>query len=262
MVATGGWEEEEFIAKIVREKTSCEEAPHVGWTRPVDFPDQKDHTMMELQRICLREKDPEAWQLMRRKQADLRFKRQQGSERHSETPRLRFWKSWTWTEERGELKRTHRHCSRSLHSALHRHTKKCWHGYGSDGHGMGEVLRPLPVIFGQRTREAALPFRQRTPCSEDHMVIEMLRELVTDIPESWDGGCRFDVVKLLVTKVKKKNGKLTVRRFRPIAMLPTTHRPHAKGAATSGGSSTNTSYSSSAAWWNKPPGRHHFCNGL
>ena len=66
------------------------------------------------------------------------------------------------------------------------------------------------------------------------MVIEILRELDSDgndcelfsvqTDESLDRGCRQFVNQQLVTMVKKKNGKLTMRSFRLIAMLPTIYR--------------------------------------
>ena len=39
----------------------------------------------------------------------------------------------------------------------------------------------------------------------------------------------------LVTMVKKKNGKLTMKGFRPIAMLPTMYRLYSKVSTTVGG---------------------------
>ena len=83
-------------------------------------------------------------------------------------------------------------------------------------------------------------FRKRTSCAEDQVVIEMLRELDADIWETIASCFQFRLMnrwteetdKLwktqLVTMVKKKNGKLTMRGFRPIAMLPTIYRLYSK----------------------------------
>ena len=73
----------------------------------------------------------------------------------------------------------------------------------------------------------------RTSCAEDQVVIEMLRELDSDIWETIASCFQFRLMNhwteetdkswntQLVTMVKKKSGKLTMRGFRPIAMLPT-----------------------------------------
>ena len=96
-----------------------------------------------------------------------------------------------------------------------------------------EVLQSLPTIDSERVRDAACAFRKRTPCADDHLVIEMLRELVEDTWETLSRCFQFRLLNhwtedqgmlwagQLVTMVKKKNGKLTMRGFRPIAMLPT-----------------------------------------
>ena len=44
-----------------------------------------------------------------------------------------------------------------------------------------ETLESLPLIDGERVREIAWAFRNRTWCVEDQIVIEMLRELDSDI---------------------------------------------------------------------------------
>ena len=68
----------------------------------------------------------------------------------------------------------------------------------------------------------------------------MLRELDSDILETIAGSFRFRLLNhwtddtdsvwttQLVTMVKKKNGKLTMRGFRPIAMLTTIYRLYSK----------------------------------
>ena len=46
-----------------------------------------------------------------------------------------------------------------------------------------ETLEALPLIDGERIREITWAFRKRTSCAEDQVVMEMLRELVSDV---WD----------------------------------------------------------------------------
>ena len=69
-----------------------------------------------------------------------------------------------------------------------------------------EVQQSLPTIDGQRVREAAHAFRKRTSCVDDHLVIDMLRELDEDVrnirkmfpvqtAEPLDGGSGRDVGK-------------------------------------------------------------------
>ena len=96
------------------------------------------------------------------------------------------------------------------------------------------------MIDGERVREIAFAFRKRTSCAEDQVATEMLRELDSDIWETIASCFQFrlmnrwteDTDKLwktqLVTMVKKNNGKLTMRVFRPIAMLPTIYRLYSK----------------------------------
>ena len=43
-----------------------------------------------------------------------------------------------------------------------------------------EVLYSLPTVDSQRVEEAAYALRKRTSCADDHLVIEMLRELEDD----------------------------------------------------------------------------------
>ena len=47
-----------------------------------------------------------------------------------------------------------------------------------------KTLEALPVIDGERVREITWAFRKRTSCAEDHVVIEILRELDADIWET------------------------------------------------------------------------------
>ena len=96
------------------------------------------------------------------------------------------------------------------------------------------------VVDGERVREIAFAFRKRTSCAEDQVVIEMLRELDSDIWVTIASSFQFSLMKhwtddsdklwktQLVTMVKKKNVKLTMRGFRPIAMLPTIYRLYSK----------------------------------
>ena len=44
-----------------------------------------------------------------------------------------------------------------------------------------EVLEALPMIDGERVREITWAFRKRSSCAEDHVVIDMLRELEMDM---------------------------------------------------------------------------------
>ena len=96
------------------------------------------------------------------------------------------------------------------------------------------------MIDGERVREITWAFRKGTSCAEDHIVSEMLRELDADI---WETSARCFRYRLqnhwtecddqiwktqMVTMVQKKNGKLTMRGFRPIAMLPTIYRIYSK----------------------------------
>ena len=83
----------------------------------------------------------------------------------------------------------------------------------------------LPMIDGVRVREIAFNYRKRTSCAADHVVIEMLRELGSDIWETIASSYQFRLMNhwtedtesvwktQLVTMVKKKNGKLTMRGF-------------------------------------------------
>ena len=103
-----------------------------------------------------------------------------------------------------------------------------------------EVLNSLPTIDSKRVREAAYAFRKRTSCAEDHLVIEMLRGLDENMWQTLARCFHFRLLnrwtededmlwaRQLVRMVKKKNGKLTMRGFRPIAMLPTMYRLYSK----------------------------------
>ena len=83
-------------------------------------------------------------------------------------------------------------------------------------------------------------FRKRTSCAADLVVIEMLRELDSDVWETIANCFQFRLLNhwtedtdsvwktQLVTMVKKKNGKLTMWGFRPIAMLPIIYRLYSK----------------------------------
>ena len=97
------------------------------------------------------------------------------------------------------------------------------------------MLQSLPTIDGQRVREAAYAFRKRTSCADD-----LVREFDQDPWETLAKCFQFRLLnhwtedqdmlwaRQLVTMVKKKNGKLTMRGFRPIALLPTMYRLYSK----------------------------------
>ena len=53
------------------------------------------------------------------------------------------------------------------------------------------MLHSLPTIDSQRVREAAYAFRKRTSCADDHLVIEMPRELDEDTWETLAKCCQF-----------------------------------------------------------------------
>ena len=102
-------------------------------------------------------------QVMRRTQADSVFKKavDMGAPSRLQGPHLRpvlrSWRNWdqmAWTRGR-----------RSSRWMLQRWP---W-----------EVLQ----VHSQRVREAASAFRKRTSCADDHLVIEMLRELDEDVWE-------------------------------------------------------------------------------
>ena len=102
-----------------------------------------------------------------------------------------------------------------------------------------EILLALPMIDGARVREIAFDFRI-TSCAGDQIVIEMLRELDPDICETIASCFQFKLLNHCTeeteelwktqqtTMVKKKSGKLTMRCFRPKAMLPTIYRLYSK----------------------------------
>ena len=47
-----------------------------------------------------------------------------------------------------------------------------------------ETLHSLPLVDGERVQEVAFTWRKRTSRAEDHVVIEMLRELDSDFWET------------------------------------------------------------------------------
>ena len=55
-----------------------------------------------------------------------------------------------------------------------------------------EVLQIRPTIDSKRVREAAFTHRKRASCAEDHLVIEMLRELDDDMWETSQDGSSSD----------------------------------------------------------------------
>ena len=98
---------------------------------------------------------------------------------------LRYWRklrSDCTTERVEDLQRrtdiVHNHFKELFTDPLHKETPEwIWQRWPY------EVLQSLPTIDGQRVTEAAYAFRKRTSCADDHLVIEMLRELDEDI---WD----------------------------------------------------------------------------
>ena len=168
--------------------------------------DQHDPALRKVRRLCLerrREKEPlkrkrlsialhRARQVMRRKQADLRFKkavemgapsRLQGPPRPTRAPILEKLRSDGTTERvedlQGRTDIVHNHFVELVTDPLHTETPEwIWQRWPY------EVLQSLPAIDSQRVREAAFAFRERTSCAEDHLVIEMLRELDDDIWET------------------------------------------------------------------------------
>ena len=188
-------------------------------------PKQQDPMWLEVRRLGVErrcEKDPvkrkslsialyRARQLMRRTQTDLNFKkaveagapsRRQGSPPPTRAPILEKLGADGTTEKvedvDGRTHTVHKHCS-------------------------------------------------RTSCADDHLVIEMLRELDQDMRETLARCCQFRLLnhwaedkdmmwaRKLVTMVKKKKGKLTMKGFRPTAMLSTMYRLHFKKNATTVG---------------------------
>ena len=98
-----------------------------------------------------------------------------------------------------------------------------------------EAHAQRPLTHEERVRKITSAFR-----AEDQIVIEILRELDSDTWETIVSYFQFRLMnhwtentdKLwkthLVVVVKKKNGKLTMRGFRPIAMLQTIYRLYSK----------------------------------
>ena len=177
--------------------------------------------MVEMRRLCLerrREKGPcetedplhrsaQARQKMRRKQATLRCKEatQLGAPpRLHHQPELQSWNVWTnqgrlrmwntWTDARtlctgfSELFTDHSHAARS------EWIEQRW---------PYEILLTLPMIDGARVREMAFEFRKRTAPRRQKSFGKHIRS-------PWS------------------TGKLTMRGFRPIAMLSTTYRLYSK----------------------------------
>ena len=117
-----------------------------------------------------------------------------------------------------------------------------------------EVPQSLTTIDSERVRDAAYAFRKRTSCADDHLVIEMLRELDQDIWETLARCFRFRLLnhwtkdqdmmwaRQLVTMVEKKNGKLTITGFRPIAMLRTMYRLYSEVLQQLPGQAIHTRY--------------------
>ena len=127
----------------------------------------------------------------------------------------------------------------------------CWTWAGDERlspsmrHDRGMCARRKRLAQTRRTKWLWIMYSvhgccKRTSCAEDQVVIEMLRELDSDVWETIASCFQFrlmnhwteDVDNLwnqqLVTVVKKKNSRLTMRGFGPIAMLPTIYRPYSK----------------------------------
>ena len=93
-----------------------------------------------------------------------------------------------------------------------------------------EVLQSLPTIDCQRVREAAFAFRKR--CAAQGMDDDIKKTLAKcfqfRLLNHWTEVEYMLWARQLVTMVKKKNGKLTMRGVRPIAMLPRMYRLFSK----------------------------------
>ena len=181
--------------------------------------EQHDPTTREVRRLWLerrREKEPlkrkslsialcRARQVLRRKQADLRFKKavEAGAPSRLQGPPLSLRSRRSWDQTDGTTER--------FTDPLHKETPEwIWQRWP------WEVLPSLPTIDSQRVREAAFAFRKRTSCGEDHVVMEMLRELDEDIWETLARCFQFRLLnhwtededmlwaRQLVTMVKKK----------------------------------------------------------
>ena len=125
---------------------------------------------------------------MRRKQTDLSFKtagapsRLQGPPPPTRAPILEKLGSDGTTERvkdlQGRTDVVHKHFKELSTDPLHKETPEwIWQRWPC------EVLRSLPTLDGQRVK-AAYAFRKRTSCADDHLVIEMLRELDEDTWET------------------------------------------------------------------------------
>ena len=192
---------------------------------------------------------------MRRKQTDFNFKKAvkvgapsilQGPLPPTRAPILEKLGLDGTTERvedlQGRTDIVHKHFKELFTDPLHKETLEwVWQRWPN------EVLQSLRTIDSKRVSDAAYAFRKRTSCAEDHLVIEMLRKLDDDIWETLAKCFQFRLLnhwtedqdmlwaRQLVTMVKKKNGKLKMRGFRPTAMLPTMYRLYSKSATTVGG---------------------------
>ena len=133
---------------------------------------------------------------MRRKQADLRFNkavemgapsRLQGPPPATRAPILEKLRSDGTTERvedlQGRTDIVHNHFKELFTDPLHKETPEwIWQRWPREV--LREVPQSLPTIDSQRVREAAYAFRKRTSCADDHLVIEMLRELDDDMWET------------------------------------------------------------------------------
>ena len=160
---------------------------------------------MEVRRLGVerREKDPlqrKTWsialhrarQLMRRKQTDRNFKKavEKGAPSRLQGPppptralileKLRSDGTTGRVEDlQGRTDIVHHHFKEPCTDPLRKETPEwTWQRWPR------EVLQSLPTIDSQRVREAAYAFRKRTSCADDHLVIEMLRELDEDTRET------------------------------------------------------------------------------
>ena len=138
---------------------------------------------------------------------------------HRRRHALRSWKNWEWMAHPKGWKTLMAAQTLSTSTSRRRLRIRCrkaipewiWQRWPY------EVLQSLPTIDSERVRDAVCSFRRRASCAGDHLVIEMLLNHWTEDQDMlW--------ARQLVTMVKKKNGKLTMRNVRPIAMLPTMYR--------------------------------------
>ena len=114
----------------------------------------------------------------------------------------------------------------SKNSSQIHHTQKYLSGSGSDGRG--KLFIPFRRLMVRERTGDCLDVQRNLHLgsAEDHVIDRdaFSSELDSDHWETENADKMWE--QQLVTMVKKKNGKLTMRGFRPIAMLPTIYRLH------------------------------------